>query len=52
MHIIAAGLIIALSVTTYAWWDGYKKLEDEAAKTSCAQYNPETGKFEWTEVKP
>lgn len=29
---------------------GVERGEEYAAKTSCAQYNPTTGKFEWLEV--
>lgn len=42
-------VILLLFVWLIGFVHGIGFLEDKAALTSCAQFNPETSKFEWLE---
>ena len=44
MWMIAFSIVLAMSIGS---WIGIDSIQQQAVKTECAQYNSNTGDFEW-----
>ena len=44
-------LLMAISAGWVAWFTDVIDLREKAAKTQCARFHPETGEFEWIQIK-
>ena len=46
--ILIAAIAFSLCLAFYGGWKlGISQTQDIAARTECARYHPDTGKFEW-----